>query len=184
MGPSRLRGPLPGPWKPAGPRRDPPIMRPRCDSLWPCATSAGSRWPARRGPPSPPRTAAPRRAVKVLGTDPIQNTVSSLTGSSNSISATPWPRNHASDPSRTTPPARPAEGQRSRTSATLGFRSSSSLRAPAPLAWLRLAAVGQMVIWALPRRRRARGCSCATTRRSRRSYRARLRLCVSRRART
>ena len=46
-----------------------------------------------------------------------------------SMSATPCPWNHARDPSRTTPTARPATGQWLRTSPTLVFSSSSSTHA-------------------------------------------------------
>src|SRR5512133_2300836 len=71
-------------------------------------------------------------AVMVLVIESIRKTVSSSTGVPDSTSATPCPWNHARDPSRTTPTARPATGQRLRTSATLLFNSGSSIDAVTP----------------------------------------------------
>src|SRR5512132_4106591 len=65
-------------------------------------------------------------AVTVLVMEPIRNTVSWVMGVSEAMSATPWPWNHSRDPSRTTPTASPAAGQRSRTFATTACRSRSS----------------------------------------------------------
>ena len=78
--------------------------------------------------------------------DPIRKTVSSVIGAFDLTSATPWPKNHASDPSRTTPTAKPAEGQRPRTPATLAVRSASSIPGGAWPAALIFGPVAEMLI--------------------------------------
>ena len=50
--------------------------------------------------------------MKVLVTEPIRKTVSAVTGVFDAISARPCAANDSSDPSRTTPTARPTAGQR------------------------------------------------------------------------
>src|SRR5215475_9745988 len=67
-------------------------------------------------------------AVKVLVTDPTRNTVSGVTGALVRASATPWPMNQVMEPLQITPAARPADGQRSSTFATLACRPASSIR--------------------------------------------------------
>ena len=65
-------------------------------------------------------------AVKVLVMEAIRKTVSSVTGVRVVMSAKPCPWNQARDPSRTTPTASPAVGQRWRASSTTACMRRSS----------------------------------------------------------
>jgi hypothetical protein len=56
--------------------------------------------------------------VKVFVIEAIRNTVSRAIGSLEPMSATPMPEYQSSEPSRTTPAATPADGQRFRISAS------------------------------------------------------------------
>ena len=69
-------------------------------------------------------------AVNVLVMEAMRNTVSSVTGLLDSISAKPCPWKYSTVPSRTTPTARPTVGQRLAISETLVLISALSTSHP------------------------------------------------------